>query len=90
MKSAQLIESAEKAIRANYPFRNACFVIGNPVLHRQMVANRRHQLREWVVVLRVARDPSNATRLSQVTHARPLAAHALRARVLSILGLATG
>lgn len=86
MKTGQeVIAIAENAIRANYSARNACFVIGNPARHRRMVASRRHQLREWVAVLRVARDESNAESIAQVTHAGPLPAHALRARVLSLV-----
>lgn len=86
MKTAQeVIEIAENAIRANYPARNASFVIRNPVRHRRMTASRRHQLREWVAVLRLARDPSKAANIAQVTHAGPLPAHALRARVLTLI-----
>lgn len=86
MKSAQeVVAIAEKAIRANYPSRNACFVTGNPARHRRMAANRRLQLREWVAVLRVARDPSNATSIAQVTHVGPLPSHALRSRVLTLV-----
>ncbi len=39
---------------------------------------------EWVAVLRAARDESNAASIAQATHAGPLPAHALRARVLSL------
>lgn len=86
MKTAQeVMVIAENAIRANYPSRNLCSVTGNPVRHRRVVANRRHQLREWAAVLRIARDQSNATSIAQVTHAGPLPAHALRALVLSLV-----
>lgn len=86
MKSAnEVIVIAENAIRANYPSRNSSFVIGNPVRHRRMVENRRHQLREWVAVLRLARDRSNTASIAQATHAGPLPAHALRARILSLV-----
>lgn len=86
MKTAEeVIVIAEQAIRANYRMRNARSVIGNPTRHLRMIAIRRDQLREWVAVLRIARDPSKVTGIAQVTHAGPLAAHALRARVLSLV-----
>lgn len=85
MKSAkEIIVIAENAIRANYSARNTRVVSGNSARHRRILATRRDQLREWVSVLRIARDPSNAMRIAQVTNARPLAAHSLRTRVLSL------
>jgi hypothetical protein len=87
MKSAQQVQDmAEKAIRANFAFRNARSVLGNPNRHRRMVAERCRQVREWCDVLRVARDPSKAASIAHVTNAGPLPAHALRSRVLSLIG----
>lgn len=81
----QLIELATKAIRANFTYRNSRNVSGRSHYHERLVAQRRNQIREWVVVLRIARNPANVSRIEEVTHARPLMAHDLRRRVLSLV-----
>lgn len=82
MRVEKIVQNATAAIRANFSSRNACFVIGSPRHHARMVAQRRKQIREWIVVLRIARKPENAARIEQATNAGPLMAHDLRRRII--------
>lgn len=83
----EITDVAEKAIRANYRVRNQRAFSEKPRQDR-LVAERKHQIREWIDVLRVVREPLNhAHVIARVTDrgqfsGRNLMGHALRNRVI--------
>lgn len=85
-KIAELHEKAITAIRANYAMRNAQ-AFTNAVRQLRIRATRRHQIREWIAVLRVLRNPAMAANVAErLRDTGPLMAHDLRNRVI-IAGL---
>lgn len=86
MKLNELGEVARKAIRSNFAVRNAR-VFTDETRHCWIRSTRRHQIREWVSVLRVARDSDMAECVAKaLKESGPLMAHDLRRRVI-IAGL---
>lgn len=79
----QLIVLSAKAITANFRVRNTR-VFGCKSRHRRLLIQRRQELREWIAVHRIARDPENAEALTIALRVGPLMAHDLRRRVLAI------
>lgn len=84
ISASRMILIAEQAIRSNYPSRNMRCVSGNLVREIRIAKARRQQIREWIAVLRVARDPAHSLDVPRVTDLGPLPAHALRQCVLSL------
>ncbi len=78
---------AAKAVRAKYAIRNVRAFSEKPLQDR-IVAERKRQLREWIAVLRIVRNPLNHSRvMARVTDngtfpGRNLMAHDLRNRVI--------
>lgn len=79
---ADLSEKAIAAIRANFAMRNAP-AFDNASRQSRIRATRRHQIREWVEVLRVMRNPAMAANVAKrLKDTGPLMAHDLRNRVI--------
>lgn len=84
---AEITDIAAKAIRANYMVRNQRAFSEKPRQDR-LVAERKYQIREWIAVLRIVREPLNhAHVIARVTDrgefsGRNLMGHALRNRVI--------
>lgn len=77
-----LPETARKAIRSNFAVRNSR-VFGNENRHARIRATRRHQIREWIAVLRVVSNPAMAECVAQrLKDTGPLMAHDLRNRII--------
>jgi hypothetical protein len=82
----EIAQIASNAIRANWGYRNIriCNVAAR---NAKMVAQRKRELREWVAVLRIVRDPLNhdhvkrAAILDGDVRVGALMAHDLRRRV---------
>lgn len=81
MTIEELLRTAERAVAANFPVRNAR-VFGGATRHAAATRARRRIVREWVATLRYARDPANAAAISKAILGGPLMAHDLRARVV--------
>lgn len=83
----EIMDSATKAIRANYMVRNQLAFSEKPRQDR-LVAERKNQIREWIAVVRIVRNPMNHDHvLARVTDkgefsGRNLMAHSLRKRVI--------
>ena len=83
---ADLPEKAIAAIRSNFAMRNAP-AFTNAGRQSRIRATRRHQIREWIEVLRVLRNPAMAANVAdRLRDTGPLMAHDLRNRVI-IAGL---
>lgn len=84
----EIMDNAVKAIRANFGYRNQRVFFDMPDRHRRLVAERKNQIREWVAVVRILRDPLNHSFvLARVTDrgehsGRNLMSHDLRNRVI--------
>lgn len=81
-KIKELPEQAIAAIRTNFAMRNApAFTTAQRQL--RIRATRRHQIREWIAVLRVVRNPAMDAHLAErLKDTGPLMAHDLRNRVI--------
>lgn len=55
----EIINDAEKAIRANFHTLNLQVFVGMPERQTRLVMERKRQIREWVAVVRILRDPAN-------------------------------
>ena len=75
---------ARKAIAANWCLRNQRFLeTADGARHERMKSARRHQLRDWISVLRIALDPVNRPHVqARLFETGPLMAHDLRNRVI--------
>lgn len=83
MNIPRLIEVAEQAISANFRIRNArSFHSFKGERHTKEIALRRRQIREWVAVLRIARDPSLHESVLKAIGSNVFMAHDLRLRVI--------
>lgn len=79
---SDLSEKAIAAIRSNFAIRNAP-TFTNASRQSRIRATRRHQIREWIEVLRVARNPAMAEYVAKrLKDTGPLMAHDLRNRVI--------
>lgn len=83
----EIMDRAAKAIHANYRVRNQRAFSEKPRQDR-LVAERKYQIREWIAVLRILKDPVNHSHvIAKVTDhgafsGRNLMAHSLRDRVI--------
>jgi hypothetical protein len=81
VKIEQLPDITAKAIRANFAKRNTRVADGRQ--QARMVAERRRQLREWIAVARVLRNPScRPYVVARLLDSGPLMTHDLRNRVI--------
>ncbi len=81
-KIAEVPEQAIAAIRSNFAMRNAP-AFTSAGRQSRIRATRRHQIREWISVLRVVRNPSMAAHVAErLKETGPLMAHDLRNRVI--------
>lgn len=84
LKLVDLPETAEKAIRSNFAMRNSrsCADAGR---HARTRATRRHQIREWLAVLRIVRNPAMAEGVAAALKSvGALMAHDLRNRIILV------
>lgn len=82
LKIAELPEKAIAAIRTNFAMRNAP-TFTNVGRQSRIRATRRHQIREWIDVLRVVRNPAMAANVAErLKDTGPLMAHDLRNRII--------
>lgn len=81
-KIAELPAQAIAAIQTNFAMRNAP-AFTNAGRQLRIRATRRHQIREWIGVLRVVRNPAmTAYLVERLKDTGPLMAHDLRNRVI--------
>lgn len=81
-KIAELPEKAIAAIRTNFAMRNAP-AFTNERRQSRIRATRRHQIREWIAVLRVVRNPAMSANVAEkLKDTGPLMVHDLRNRVI--------
>jgi hypothetical protein len=82
LKLTDLPETAQKAIRTNFATRNSRVFV-NEDRHSRIRATRRNQIREWIAVLRVVRNPAMTECVAKrLKDSGPLMAHDLRNRVI--------
>jgi hypothetical protein len=79
--------AAHLAISSNWSFRNRA-ISNIPATNARVVQQRKHQLREWVTVLRIVRDERNHEHVTRMAirnkdgRIGPLMGHDLRNRVI--------
>ena len=84
----EIMDTAVKAVRANYRYRNQRVFVNMPERHSRLVAERKGQIREWIAVVRTLQVPLNHGHvIARVTDrgefsGRNLMGHALRNRVI--------
>lgn len=81
MKIDDLIETANQAITGNFRVRNTR-VFACTERQARIERQRRNEVREWVHVVRAARDPAMRERVSYAIAGGALMAHDLRKRVI--------